>query len=775
MVRIPEPVQQGQEVGSVKQSDLATPFMNVRPADTSAVGKDISSLGSILGKAAEVLRSRREESNILDAEMELFEWEKAQLDPKTGMASQKNGAASGVTDRTSASFAETRERIMNKYGSGIGRSGKMAMEELLNGAEKRAWMRSAEYETGQLDNNAKLQHAASVDALGDLMSYRLYYGDTEGALAAAANLTNRLEDEAARLGYPEKAIKEYVEAGRTDAWSKALIGMANSGQEIEAEERTQALIDEGIIDASDGVALLNQISPLATEKRNKIAAGTALATVKAPPGQNAVPAVNSVFDALIFQESGYGPRFGGTRTLEDAVTVRSPKGATGLTQIMPDTMSDPGFGVAPYRYANGVPEGTPLQVVVAEQKRFSRDYLGAMLKKFDGNMQYALYAYNWGHSSVSDWIRNGADMAALPKETREYAQNIMQKSGYTVQYVPSDRREPGDKGRFIVDDGLTARDRLMRDHGAGAVSEFDKLVSAEYTRANAAQSQLYGATIAEIDRLFAESKNQTINLDQIFRDNPGMREQLGDKVATVRAYVDRRNKREDAVTDPVRYGALATLRETDPAAFARTNLIDYINDLAPSDLKAFQDDQADVLGTGGRALTYSDINDKVGYYISGALAGQKDSTAKKAAAIHQIRMFADDYFEQTGKPMTDVQLLTFAERAARDDGEFSVNMAARWAWDGWTRHREFKGVSEDTFKEAYEELDKLGEDVYLGSPEDMVFTLPDANNRPLDVIVTQADRKRIFEELQSSLGRRPTADDMLTAIIIANGNMGMNP
>jgi hypothetical protein len=76
---------------------------------------------------------------------------------------------------------------------------------------------------------------------------------------------------------------------------------------------------------------------------------------------------------LIQQESGGNPN------------AISPKGAQGLTQVMPATARDPGFGVAPM-------QGNSPQ----ENVRFGRDYLTAMLKRYPGRPDLALAAYNAG-------------------------------------------------------------------------------------------------------------------------------------------------------------------------------------------------------------------------------------------------------------------------------------------------------------------------------------------------------------------------------------------
>ena len=91
----------------------------------------------------------------------------------------------------------------------------------------------------------------------------------------------------------------------------------------------------------------------------------------------------------------------------------SPKGAVGPMQTMPKTLTDPGFGVTPARDNS-----------TAELRRVGQEYLSAMLQKYNGNLDYALAAYNWGPGNTDKWIAAGADPAKLPQETRDYIPKV---------------------------------------------------------------------------------------------------------------------------------------------------------------------------------------------------------------------------------------------------------------------------------------------------------------------------------------------------------------
>ena len=87
----------------------------------------------------------------------------------------------------------------------------------------------------------------------------------------------------------------------------------------------------------------------------------------------------------------------------------SSAGAKGVMQLMPETAKNPGFGIEPVKDDSE-----------EENRRVGREYIDAMLKKYDGNLDHALYAYNYGPGNIDKWIDNGADPSQLPQETQDY-------------------------------------------------------------------------------------------------------------------------------------------------------------------------------------------------------------------------------------------------------------------------------------------------------------------------------------------------------------------
>lgn len=125
-----------------------------------------------------------------------------------------------------------------------------------------------------------------------------------------------------------------------------------------------------------------------------------------------------------------GAESGNRETNPDGSTVTSSAGAQGVMQVMPATQTDPGFGVKP---AARLPDGT---VDPADRARVGRDYLDAMVKRYNGNIAQALAAYHDGPGAVDKaiadaksvdepglWLQTGS----ISDAGRAYVTSIMPK------------------------------------------------------------------------------------------------------------------------------------------------------------------------------------------------------------------------------------------------------------------------------------------------------------------------------------------------------------
>nr|VUD29874.1 bacteriophage protein [Raoultella sp. NCTC 9187] len=116
---------------------------------------------------------------------------------------------------------------------------------------------------------------------------------------------------------------------------------------------------------------------------------------------------DTLMQAVYQQESGDRHRNA------DGSLVTSPKGAQGVGQIMPATGRDPGFGIKPLQDDSE-----------QENRRMSGDYLGAMLKRYNGNQILALAAYNAGFGKVDNWIKQIGDPRTGQVSNEQFAASI---------------------------------------------------------------------------------------------------------------------------------------------------------------------------------------------------------------------------------------------------------------------------------------------------------------------------------------------------------------
>ena len=138
----------------------------------------------------------------------------------------------------------------------------------------------------------------------------------------------------------------------------------------------------------------------------------------------AVP--DTLWRAQIGQESG-GKQFG-----DNGQPLTSPKGATGIAQVMPGTAPEAaqlaGVPFDPQRYKTDP----------AYNEMLGRAYMGAQMQKF-GDPVKALAAYNAGPQRVADAMeRHGENwLRHMPAETQDYVARITQRAQPTQVAGPA--------------------------------------------------------------------------------------------------------------------------------------------------------------------------------------------------------------------------------------------------------------------------------------------------------------------------------------------------
>ncbi|HGK4675252.1 TPA: lytic transglycosylase domain-containing protein [Kluyvera georgiana] len=119
--------------------------------------------------------------------------------------------------------------------------------------------------------------------------------------------------------------------------------------------------------------------------------------------------MDGLLDALMMTESGGNP-----------LAYNAGSGATGAYQFMSGTARDLGLRVDSKVDERLDPEKSRAAASV---------YMRQLLNRYDGNVDNALRAYNWGMGNVDKWIASGSDPSKLPKETREYTGKVYGNMG----------------------------------------------------------------------------------------------------------------------------------------------------------------------------------------------------------------------------------------------------------------------------------------------------------------------------------------------------------
>jgi hypothetical protein len=108
----------------------------------------------------------------------------------------------------------------------------------------------------------------------------------------------------------------------------------------------------------------------------------------------------------------------------------SPVGATGLMQVMPGTAADIAREIGDPNFPRNNPE--QIREYLKDPRvnvMYGEYYLDKMEKRYGGDLEAALIAYNAGPDNADKWLAAGRDDSVLPKkqETRPYVDKVMRR------------------------------------------------------------------------------------------------------------------------------------------------------------------------------------------------------------------------------------------------------------------------------------------------------------------------------------------------------------
>lgn len=354
--------------------------------------------------------------------------------------------------------------------------------------------------------------------------------------------------------------------------------------------------------------------------------------------------------------------------------LTSPKGAKGRMQVLDGTNLDPGFGVRPA--ANDS---------VEERARVGRDYLAAMVKRYDGDVAKATAAYNWGPGSVDKAIKDAeanagkgesvpanAWLASAPQETRDYVAKI------TAQMQSPDAGRP--VRPTLEQLQQAAKARLGPTASPTAVKAAIDTVTTSFEAQTKAIAQRKDELVAQGYQELQKNGGRWSDLPPSLRAK--IQQEAPDKADELMNFGVRIAKGDD-VTDDRLY-----LRLSNPAVLGSLTDAQFMalrGGLSQSDFQRFSNQRADIKA-GKTSDTAGDLNDSaVSRFMSNRLQGMGiDPTPKDgsgdAQRVGAIRRFVDssllDAQRTAGKKFTD------AEVQKHVDGLFAQNNTFRTSFLG---------------------------------------------------------------------------------------------
>lgn len=115
--------------------------------------------------------------------------------------------------------------------------------------------------------------------------------------------------------------------------------------------------------------------------------------------------------------------------------AESNTGASGLMQVMPETAKGIAAELGDTDYPKTLEAQKEYLKNPAISIRYGQKYMSDMLKRYDGDRDAALIAYNGGPSRADAWLKAGRDDSVIPKESADYYKKVNE----ALRLSPDDR------------------------------------------------------------------------------------------------------------------------------------------------------------------------------------------------------------------------------------------------------------------------------------------------------------------------------------------------
>ena len=513
----------------LQPSGLVQPGPAARPVDLSPVAQGLSQI-------ADKMQQQDDDQAIYEARRKLDQWERATVfDPEKGAVAMRGKDAFALPKMLPEAFDTNASAIADSLPNDRVR---MIFKNLALARREQVLGWADRHALGERDKYNEQQYQADIAQFQENAS--LYGADPVRLKTEIAAQADRVVSYRRGQGRSEEAIAQEVRDNTSKVHLSVLNAMLDSDQPAAAEKYLRE--NSGSINAPDVLRADKVIKQqmdvrIGMETSTKVVQSLLVKPTDADRLSALAGADSPQLTNLVMQAESGGRRYG-----PDGVTLlTSPKGAKGEMQVLDSTNTSPGFGVRPAR------DSSP-----AERARVGRDYLNAMLQRYQGDVPKALAAYNAGPGAVDKALADqqanragvqGADwLSYLPKETQDYVTKI--GAAYSQGQGVPPKPTLQDVHQAIRAQLSTARPGALRVALEDATRQFDDAQKAEKQRNDEAEA-------AALQWLAANGGRFSAMPARLRAAVPA------DKVDNVMNFGVRVSKGDD-VTDPIVFQKMAT-------------------------------------------------------------------------------------------------------------------------------------------------------------------------------------------------------------------------
>ena len=646
------PLQQEQKAFN-PEDPFRSAYETVQPLHADTGAQQEAATGAALGEASgaisDIVNRVQAQANALVTDNAVNQAKETAIrlayDKDTGFTSLKGYSALNrpggkpLADEYADKFDEASQNIANSLTNDVQRN---AYQVQAQGIRTSLYGQATQHESQEFKNYNLSTQEGTIKLETDNIGVN--YRDPDAVANSVTRIKGAVAEQGFAMGKAAVAIEGFQKDAVSSAYGKALDSALEDGNVVFADAFMRAHKDE--MNPGDIMRVRGAITKEMDGRFALQSARDAINTAVMPTLQ---PTDLDRMTGITLGSESHGQDLNAQGGI-----LTSSKGAQGKMQVMPNTQTDPGFGVTPARDDS-----------LAEKARVGRDYLHAMVQRYNGDPAQAWAAYNAGPGRLDAALA----AAKLPENQGKNWLQLMPAE--TQDYVTKNLAQLGAGGGApptpTLADALAKLDADPRVNTS--LSRMDmarREVTARYEALHAAKKQ------GEDDGLANALKAVEANGGNYMGLSPQMRAAIPpEHIDTVMNFADK-VRGGNTVTNLAVYQRLnddATLKGMSDSQFYAMR-----PELSPDDFKHFDEQRAKLLGNtvaAGNAASDLNtpalrmtVNDRLQMLGINPTPDKKDTASMQR--IGAVNKFVTDQTllaqQQLGRKFTDAEQSAFVDK-----------------------------------------------------------------------------------------------------------------